>query len=207
MDADPTVIVTNTEEGINRVKNSKGKFAFFMESTTIDYHKEQDCSLTRTEKPLDSKGYGIGMPKGSKFRTLFTRTLLLLNEDNVVRSLKEHWWVKNVTCENREKVATLTPELNMENVGGVFLVLGAGLLLAIVMGVMEFLWNVRRVSIDEKITPCEAFEKEIIFACKVWITRKPIEAPRESGSIDDEASSFTGSRKEIIRLASVERFD
>lgn len=39
----------------------------------------------------------------------------------------------------------------MDNVGGVFLVLAAGLSVAIFIGVLEFLWNVRKVSIDSKV--------------------------------------------------------
>lgn len=44
-----------------------------------------------------------------------------------------------------------TPELGMDNVGGVFLVLGAGLLVAITVGIIDFMWNIRQISIDETV--------------------------------------------------------
>lgn len=208
MDANDKVFMDKTEQGVEQVLNKKGKYAFFMESVTIDYFKEIHCKLTRTEKLLDSKGYGIGMPKGSKYRTLFSKTLLLLNEDNTLRLLKNQWWTmpNNESCKNKAEVRSSTPELDMKNVGGVFLVLGAGLLVAIVMGIFEFLWNVRKVSIDEMITPCEAFRKELIFACKVWVTKKPVKVMRESDSINDGESSYSGSRKETLPLNSVQQF-
>lgn len=44
-----------------------------------------------------------------------------------------------------------TLELGMDNVGGVFLVLGAGLVISIIVGIIDFLWNIRQISIDEKV--------------------------------------------------------
>lgn len=40
----------------------------------------------------------------------------------------------------------------MDNVGGVFLVLLIGVSSACFVGVMEFLWNIRKVAIDTKVS-------------------------------------------------------
>lgn len=40
----------------------------------------------------------------------------------------------------------------MANVGGVFLVLAIGCSCAIFIGILEFLWNVRKVAIDQKVS-------------------------------------------------------
>lgn len=40
----------------------------------------------------------------------------------------------------------------MGNVGGVFLVLLAGCVCAIFIGILEFLWNVRRVAVEEIVS-------------------------------------------------------
>lgn len=45
-----------------------------------------------------------------------------------------------------------TPELGMDNVGGVFLVLGAGLCVAVIVCIIDFLWNIRQISIDETVS-------------------------------------------------------
>lgn len=62
----PSVFVKQNAEGVDRVRNGKGKYAFLMESTSIEYVTERDCTLTQIGGKLDSKGYGIAMPK-SKF--------------------------------------------------------------------------------------------------------------------------------------------
>ena len=79
----------------------------------------------------------------------------------------------------------------MENVGGIFVVLGLGVAVALFLGLMEFLWTVRQTSIEEhvnyssnqnfrqktykfQITYWQAFKMEILFALKVWISKKKI---------------------------------
>lgn len=51
-------------EGIKRVQQSNGKYAFLMEATSIDYIIERECDLTRIGGLIDSKGYGIAMKEG-----------------------------------------------------------------------------------------------------------------------------------------------
>lgn len=49
-------------KGIDRVIKSKGEYAFLMESSQIEYFKQQNCNLTQVGGQLDSKGYGIALP-------------------------------------------------------------------------------------------------------------------------------------------------
>lgn len=65
----PSVFVSTYEEGTKRVK--EGNFAFLMESTTLDYVVQRDCNLTQIGGLLDSKGYGIGTPKGIFYVIIF----------------------------------------------------------------------------------------------------------------------------------------
>lgn len=37
------------------------------------------------------------------------------------------------------------------NVGGVFLVLGFGCLFALIVAIIEFLWNVKKIAVEEKV--------------------------------------------------------
>lgn len=59
---EPNVFLENNEEGIERVKRDVRTFAFFMESSTIDYITQKECNLIKIGDKLDSKSYGIGMP-------------------------------------------------------------------------------------------------------------------------------------------------
>lgn len=47
---------------IERVARENGKYAFLMESTTVEYIVERQCDLTQIGGLLDSKGYGIALP-------------------------------------------------------------------------------------------------------------------------------------------------
>ncbi len=67
--ADPTVFVKTTEEGVQRVRNSKGKYAFLLESTMNEYYNQRKpCNTMKVGGNLDSKGYGIATPLGSDLR-------------------------------------------------------------------------------------------------------------------------------------------
>ena len=61
----PTVFTSGNTEGIERVKKGNGKYAFLMESTTIEYVIERECDTTQIGGLLDSKGYGIALPPGT----------------------------------------------------------------------------------------------------------------------------------------------
>lgn len=58
----PSVFVSSSEEGMNMVKNRKGGYAFFAETTVIEFYTHRDCNLTRIGGRLDTKEYGIAMP-------------------------------------------------------------------------------------------------------------------------------------------------
>lgn len=69
MVANSAVLVSNNDEGEKRVLNGRGKYAFFMESTTIEYKLKRNCDLKKVGGELDSKDYGIAMP-ASKYEYL-----------------------------------------------------------------------------------------------------------------------------------------
>ena len=71
MSRDPSVFVKTTDEGVQRVRNSKGKYAFLLESTMNDYYNQRKpCNTMNVGDNLDSKGYGIATPIGSDLRWL-----------------------------------------------------------------------------------------------------------------------------------------
>lgn len=70
MENDITVFTKSNDEGIDRVVKGKRGYAFIMESTTIEFITNRKCKLTQIGGLLDSKGYGIAMPK-SKLKILY----------------------------------------------------------------------------------------------------------------------------------------
>ena len=59
------VLVQSNQKGIEKVLQQQGSYAFFMESTTIEYQTERDCRLQQIGGKLDSKSYGIALPQGN----------------------------------------------------------------------------------------------------------------------------------------------
>lgn len=56
-------------------------------------------------------------------------------------------------CEQEvESKSEGAEELGIANVGGVFVVLALGCSCAMLLGIVEFLWNVKDVAIEEKVT-------------------------------------------------------
>lgn len=68
--------VDSYEAGVQRVLN--GSYAFLGESTMLDYLVQRNCNLTQIGGLLDSKGYGIATPKGSKWRDKISKAILFL---------------------------------------------------------------------------------------------------------------------------------
>uniref|UniRef100_M3Z9H8 Glutamate receptor n=1 Tax=Nomascus leucogenys TaxID=61853 RepID=M3Z9H8_NOMLE len=141
----PSVFVKSTEEGIARVLNSR--YAFLLESTMNEYHRRLNCNLTQIGGLLDTKGYGIGMPLGSPFRDEITLAILQLQENNRLEILKRKWW-EGSRCPKEEDHRA--KGLGMENIGGIFVVLICGLIIAVFVAVMEFIWSTRRSAESEE---------------------------------------------------------
>uniref|UniRef100_A0A674GNM0 Glutamate receptor n=1 Tax=Taeniopygia guttata TaxID=59729 RepID=A0A674GNM0_TAEGU len=152
----PSVFVKSTEEGIARVLNSK--YAFLLESTMNEYHRRHNCNLTQIGGLLDTKGYGIGMPLGSPFRDEITLAILQLQENNRLEILKRKWW-EGGHCPKEEDHRA--KGLGMENIGGIFVVLVCGLVVAILVAVMEFVWSTRRSAETEEISLCAEMLREL----------------------------------------------
>lgn len=68
--ANPGVLVSSNEKGEQAVIKGRNKYAFFMESVTIEYKQKRNCALRKVGGELDSKDYGIAMP-ASMYYDLF----------------------------------------------------------------------------------------------------------------------------------------
>ena len=69
MESNPSVFVPTTDDGVSKVRGSKGKYAFLLESTMNEYfNQRKPCNTMKVGDNLDSKGYGIATPIGSDLR-------------------------------------------------------------------------------------------------------------------------------------------
>ncbi|KAK0396495.1 hypothetical protein QR680_001739 [Steinernema hermaphroditum] len=133
----PSVFVETNDEGVHRALNEK--YVFMMESTSLEYQLTQNCNLTRVGNVvLGSNGYSIALPKGSKWREKLTRQILDFNEKGIMMMLKNTWWQKNPQTDSCEDESSETRQsLGMARVSGLFVLLGCGLSLALLVAVGE----------------------------------------------------------------------
>uniref|UniRef100_A0A8C2XCA1 Glutamate receptor n=1 Tax=Cyclopterus lumpus TaxID=8103 RepID=A0A8C2XCA1_CYCLU len=143
--AEPSVFVKKTSEGVLRVRKSKGKYAYLLESTMNEYiEQRKPCDTMKVGGNLDSKGYGIATPKGSPLRVPVNLAVLKLNEQGTLDKMKNKWWYDKGECgfkdsTNKEK----TSALSLSNVAGVFYILVGGLGLAMMVALVEFCYKSR----------------------------------------------------------------
>ncbi|KAK0425192.1 hypothetical protein QR680_009079 [Steinernema hermaphroditum] len=166
MTSQPGLFVNSSREGIDRVLSSD--YAYLMESSMLEYAVERNCQLMQIGGLLDQKGYGIGLPKGSPYREPISTAILRLQETTVLTELKEKWWKKKRgggICNPQKATQT---ELGARSVGGIFIVLLVGLLVAIFASAFELIrkataqaqsssvfesaWNDVKKSFDERKT-------------------------------------------------------
>lgn len=97
----------------------------------------------------------INSSPDSPYRTPISGAILKLQENGILQDLKKKWWEERGggLCSKDSAEPANSSELGIANVGGVFLVLIFGCCGSFVIGVCEFLWNVRKVAVKEKVSP------------------------------------------------------
>ncbi|XP_058253602.1 glutamate receptor 1a isoform X2 [Hemibagrus wyckioides] len=148
MKSAPSVFVKTTDEGVIKVRKSKGKYAYLLESTMNEYiEQRKPCDTMKVGGNLDSKGYGVATPKGSPLRNRVNLAVLKLNEQGLLDKLKNKWWYDKGECgsgggDSKDK----TSALSLSNVAGVFYILIGGLGLAMLVALVEFCYKSRTES-------------------------------------------------------------
>ncbi|XP_023404239.1 glutamate receptor ionotropic, kainate 1 isoform X8 [Loxodonta africana] len=156
-----TVLVKNSDEGIQRVLTTD--YALLMESTSIEYVTQRNCNLTQIGGLIDSKGYGVGTPIGSPYRDKITIAILQLQEEGKLHMMKEKWWRGNGCPEEDSKEASA---LGVENIGGIFIVLAAGLVLSVFVAIGEFIYKSRKNNDIEQCLSFNAIMEELGISLK-----------------------------------------
>ncbi|XP_054153108.1 glutamate receptor ionotropic, kainate 2-like [Oppia nitens] len=178
--------------GRERVEADEGKYAYFMEAAPIEYIVERQCNLTQVGGLLDNKGYAIATRKGSPLRNPLSQAILKLQEDGVLYQLKERWWKQKGGGQCIAKSSSSLTELGLKNLGGVFLVLVGGSIVAVLMALCEFVYKVKK-EVKEENFAIELMD-DIKFAMRCQISSKPTRSKSKRSLTGSR--SFTGSRSE-----------
>lgn len=146
------VFTSTYEEGIRRVRESKGKYAFLMESTKNDYINERHpCDTMKVGRNLDAKGYGVATPLGSNLRDRLNLAVLSMKENGDLARLENKWWYDRSECRSGDSKESTQNELTLSNVAGCFYILIGGLVLAMVVALLEFCYKSRMEAARSKV--------------------------------------------------------
>ncbi|XP_021919064.1 glutamate receptor 1-like isoform X1 [Zootermopsis nevadensis] len=153
------VFVRTYDEGIKRVRTSKGKYALLIESPKNDYINEREpCDTMKVGRNLDAKGFGVATPLGSPLRDRINLAVLSLIENGELTKLKNRWWYDRTECKHSDKQDASRNELSLSNVAGIFYILIGGLLLAMGVALLEFCYKSHTEASRAKIPLSDAMK-------------------------------------------------
>jgi len=177
MSNDPKVFL-GLLDGIRRVNGTDphtdedDHYAYFTESSTIEYLVERNCELAQVGGLLDNKGYGIALPPDSPWVSQLNQQLLHMQERGELAALKEKWWShEDSSC--LVAGGGIADELDLENVGGVFVCLMGGMAVATVIAVVEFIWHLRSQTSEHKSSVAKEMGRELRFILRCRGSTKP----------------------------------
>ncbi|XP_069686217.1 glutamate receptor 1-like isoform X2 [Periplaneta americana] len=153
------VFVRTYDEGIKRVRTSKGKYALLIESPKNDYINEREpCDTMKVGRNLDAKGFGVATPLGSPLRDRINLAVLSLIENGELTKLKNRWWYDRTECRHSDKQDASRNELSLSNVAGIFYILIGGLILAMAVALLEFCYKSHTEASRAKIPLSDAMK-------------------------------------------------
>nr|QGW50658.1 ionotropic receptor 16 [Propsilocerus akamusi] len=148
------VFVHSYDEGIRRVRTSKGKYALLIESPKNEYINEREpCDTMKVGRNLDAKGFGVATPLGSPLREPINLAVLSLKESGELSKLQNKWWFDKTECKNdRDNPTASRNELSLSNLAGIFYILIGGLLVALAISLIEFCFKSQKSPTTTSLT-------------------------------------------------------
>ncbi|KAI1287393.1 Glutamate receptor [Halotydeus destructor] len=151
------------EDAIAKIKQSKGRegFALIAETTVIDYAVRTNCDLMKVGGEFNPRPNSFAYGKSfsdQETKDKLNELIVELRQDGTVQALKDLWWYEM----NPEKVC---PEhrkmyngISLKNVGGVFLVIAAGMIVSVIMLHAENYYYEKRKLWDAKKARLQAIQ-------------------------------------------------
>lgn len=102
-------MTNNNQEGIERVLENPGKYAYLLEAQSAMHAMNQFCGLKTVGPRLNTRYYGLAVQRGSGLRKTLNIALLQLMEDGVMADLEKKWFgPKNTDCNQFISSSLLT---------------------------------------------------------------------------------------------------
>nr|CAH7762357.1 unnamed protein product [Callosobruchus chinensis] len=184
------VMVGENKLGVEKARSEQ--YAFFMESTSIEYEVQRKCDLNQVGEKLDEKGYGIAMRKNSHYRNTLSTAILQMQNSGKIEAIKRKWWQERKgggQCSGDQESGEAT-HLELKGVEGVFWVTIGGGFLAFFLAIVETILYAAKKSHRTKIPFADCLKEEVQFYFKFGTMEKQVipESTTESSgrSMDEE---------------------
>ncbi|XP_030279551.1 probable glutamate receptor [Sparus aurata] len=148
--------VQSMEEGVRRTQ--EGNFAFIGEAVSLDLAVARYCKLTRSQEVIGMRGYAIAAPLGSPLVKNLTIAILQLSESGELTYLRDKWWASS--CMGADRAQT-SEALQPSDLRGLFVLLGLGLAVGLLLAVIELLSRARNQAKDGKKSCCSVLTSEL----------------------------------------------
>jgi len=178
------IMMGSNTEGIEKVIETDGKYAFMMESSSIQYIIERNCLVTQIGGNLDNKGYGIAMALGTPYKPLIDSAILNLLEGGVLHKLRIKWWKQKRgggACTGGGGGGAVSA-LGLDSVLGCFLATFLGIFVGILIALCEFLHGTKKQSEEMGTSWVQEMREELRFAFLCYGSSKAVRKPPKTSS-------------------------
>ncbi|XP_078618356.1 glutamate receptor 2-like [Branchiostoma floridae x Branchiostoma japonicum] len=132
-----SVLVENLQEGLDKMRQEK--YALFTDSAELDYaSSRQPCDLETIGRLFWQTGYGMLLPKNSKYTVEFNQAIVSAEERGVVDELDVKW-IKSSECSGTDQTVLESSVIGLQDMLGVFVLVYGGMALALVVLIGEFI--------------------------------------------------------------------
>jgi len=97
----------SNQEGIEKVLENPGKYAYLLEAQSAQHAVNQHCGLKIVGERLHNRHYGLAVQRDSGLRKTMNIALLQMMEDGVLAQLEKKWFGKgNSECSQMSNLLT-----------------------------------------------------------------------------------------------------
>ncbi|CEF59620.1 Ionotropic receptor 25a [Strongyloides ratti] len=142
----------NIDEAINRVLTSENGFAFIGDAMDIQYAVLTNCDLQIIGNEFSRKPYALGIQSAHPMKDKLSTSILRLLHQRKLEELKSKWWDEN---PNKAKCPTTSDNnygIKIENIGGVFIVILGGIVIAIITLIIEYIYHHQMIKKKVKLS-------------------------------------------------------
>merc|ERR1712066_104716 len=124
--------------GVRASETQSSGFALIADATDVRYLSQTNCDLQMVGDEFSRKPYALAVQQGSPLKDQLNDAILRLLNQRKLEGMKERWWNANENRRNCEKEDEDTGGISIHNIGGVFIVIFVGIVLALITLAAEY---------------------------------------------------------------------